>query len=100
MATSCGFESRRPHHASPYGLRVAKPVLTVRTKRVRRSFSESKDGPRPRRLSVRVLAARRIAEAPDDVAAGYRVKFERVHEVVLGHVLAQRRIICGKHVLR
>src|SRR6516164_1469365 len=100
MATSCGFESRRPHHASPYGLRLAQPSLTVRTKRVRRSlsFSESEDGPRPRRLSVRVLAARRITEAPDDVAARYRVKFERVHEVVLGHVLAQRRIICGKHV--
>jgi len=46
-----------------------------------------------------LLAARRIAEAPDDVVAGDRVKGKAVHEMVLDHVLAQRRIIGGEHVL-
>src|SRR5882757_6384489 len=46
------------------------------------------------------LSACRVAEALDDLATGNRMKVERVHEMVVGDILAQGSVISTEHLLR
>jgi hypothetical protein len=41
-----------------------------------------------------------VTEFGDHVAAGYHVKFQRVHVMVRGYLVAQARIIGAQHVAR
>jgi len=46
------------------------------------------------------LVACRIAEALDDFATRNRMKGERIHEMVVGDILAQGSVISAEHLLR
>src|SRR5581483_9778808 len=46
------------------------------------------------------LTACPVAEAADDFAAGYRMKLQRIHEMVGSEVLAQGRLVSAEHFLR
>src|SRR3984893_3534275 len=53
----------------------------------------------PRSFQATCLAACRVAKALDDLAAGNRMKGERVHEMVVGDILAQGSVISAEHLL-
>src|ERR1700722_7358996 len=49
--------------------------------------------------AARSFRARPVAEFMDHVAAGYRVKLDRIHVVVCHHVVAEAGVVGAQHVL-